>query len=153
MPRPVGTALAFGVAIAVVIGAAVPARAHGTTERVNVGPGGVQANDQTYGRDISADGGFVAFETPATNLVEGDTNGTQDVFLRDRQTGTTERVSVGSGRIQANDYSLGAALSADARFVLFSSVATNLVSGDTNRNYDSGPAGRRPGLFTTARLE
>src|SRR5207247_11010915 len=89
----------------------------------------------------SADGRFVAFDSAATNLVAGDTNGTADVFVHDRQTGTTERVSVASGGgTQGNGKSGGffafPALSADGRFVAFQSDATNLVAGDTNGTTD-----------------
>jgi Tol biopolymer transport system component len=71
-------------------------RALGTTQRVNLSSSGSQANfssGATQGIAISADGRFVAFETDATNLVPGDTNGFRDVLVRDRQSGTTERVS------------------------------------------------------------
>src|SRR5205807_9227046 len=68
----------------------------------------------------------------AAMLISGDTNGATDVFVRDRQTGTTERVSVASGGRQGNGFSLGPVLSADGRFVAFHSAATNLVAGDTN---------------------
>ena len=62
----------------------------------------------------------------------GDTNGSSDVFVRDRRTGTTRRVSVSSGGAQGNDNSFGPAISADGRFVAFGSSASNLVPGDTN---------------------
>ena len=62
----------------------------------------------------------------------GDTNDADDVFVRDRQTGTTRRVSVGPGGVQGNGDSFGPAISADGRFVAFDSDATNLVPGDTN---------------------
>ena len=68
----------------------------------------------------------------ASNLVPGDTNGVADVFVRDRRTGTTERVSVGPGGAQGNELSFDPAISADGRFVAFGSGATNLVPGDTN---------------------
>ena len=65
-------------------------RQTGTTQRVSVGPGGVQGNgDSSQRPSISADGRFVAFSSDASNLVPGDTNGVDDVFVRDRQTGTT----------------------------------------------------------------
>jgi Tol biopolymer transport system component len=102
------------------------------TERVNVDTAGMQANGSGLTLAISADGRVVAFESSATNLVPGDTNGVSDVFVHDRQTGVTERVSVDSGGAQANDTSDEPAISADGRFVAFVSVATNLVSGDTN---------------------
>ena len=62
---------------------------------------------------ISADGRFVAFDSLASNLVPGDTNGTNDVFVRDRRAGTTTRVSVSNTGAQGNGYSHKAAVSAD----------------------------------------
>src|SRR5437016_7692670 len=107
-------------------------RQTGTTERVSVASGGTQSNAASLGSALSADGRFVAFQSDATNLVAGDTNGATDVFVRDRQTGMTERVSVASDGTQANNVSSSPALSADGRFVAFQSDATNLVAGDTN---------------------
>src|SRR5207244_1859049 len=72
---------------------------------------------------LSAAGRFVAFHSTATNLVAGDTNGATDVFVHDRQTGTTERVSVASGGTQGNDSSAGPALSADGPLVASHSTA------------------------------
>src|SRR5213076_2741406 len=79
---------------------------------------------------------FVAFHGTASNLVGGDTNGATDVFVHDRQTGTTERVSVASGGSQGNGFNAGPALSADGRFVAFHGTASNLVAGDANGAYD-----------------
>jgi Tol biopolymer transport system component len=109
-------------------------RQTGTTTRVNVGQGGIQTNQGSGDElSISGDGRFVAFISEANNLVPGDTNGVEDVFVHDRQTGTTTRVSVGPGGLQANGESDdGPALSADGRFVAFISDANNLVSSDTN---------------------
>src|SRR5207248_11085316 len=95
---------------------------------------------------LSAAGRFVAFVSAATNLVTGDTNGAADVFVRDRQTGTTERVSVASGGTQSNAASVGSALSAAGRFVAFQSDATNLVVGDTNGATDVFVRDRQTGL-------
>ena len=93
MSHRAGRILAFTLTVAV--GAAMPAWAHGTTERVSVSSGGAQGNDGSYfDPAISADGRFVAFTSDATNLVPGDTNGAADIFVRDRQTGTTRRVSL-----------------------------------------------------------
>src|SRR5437773_218323 len=104
-----------------------------TTERVSVASGGTaEGNDTSLGSALSADGRFVAFDSAATDLVAGDTNGATDVFVHDRQTGTTERVSVASDGTQGNNASSYPALSADGRFVAFDSDATNLVAGDTN---------------------
>jgi Tol biopolymer transport system component len=102
----------------------------GRTELVSVALGDARANGDSIGRAISADGRFVAFDSVAANLVPSDTNGTADVFVRDRETGRTELVSVGPDSAPAGGG--GASLSADGRFVAFSSVATDLVAGDTN---------------------
>ncbi|MFZ1428317.1 MAG: hypothetical protein WAS21_16270 [Geminicoccaceae bacterium] len=111
-------------------------RQTGRTERVSVGPGGVEAAGFSEFPAISADGRFVAFQSKASNLVSGDTNGVLDVFVRDRQTRTTRRVSLGPGGRQGHSHSFGAAISANGRFVAFSSAATNLVAGDTNARVD-----------------
>src|SRR5216117_3702789 len=111
-------------------------RQTGTTERVSVASGGRQGNGFSAGPVLSADGRFVAFHGTATNLVGGDTNGATDVFVHDRQTGTTERVSVASGGTQGNASSVGPVLSADGLLVAFHSTATNLVAGDANGAYD-----------------
>jgi Tol biopolymer transport system component len=68
--------------------------------------------------------------------VSGDTNGYIDVFMHDRQTGTTQRVSIPSDGSQANSASGHASLSADGRYVAFASGASNLVPGDTNEDAD-----------------
>jgi len=69
--------------------------------------------------------------------VSGDTNENFDVFVRDRRTGTTRRVSLGSGGIQGNKASASPVISADGRFVAFNSDASNLVPGDTNDTSDA----------------
>ncbi|HJR81383.1 MAG TPA: choice-of-anchor Q domain-containing protein, partial [Anaerolineales bacterium] len=103
-----------------------------TTTRVSVGSNGTEANSASYGPSISADGRYVAFESYATNLVQDDTNGTMDIFVHDRETGITTRVSVDSNAVEANSSSINPSISANGRYVVFSSLATNLVSGDTN---------------------
>jgi Tol biopolymer transport system component len=105
-------------------------RQTGRTERVSIGRGGAQSNGFSTGPAISANGRFVAFASNATNLVPGDTNRARDIFVRDRQTGRTERVSVGRGGAQGNGYSFHPAISADGRVIAFVSEATNLVPGD-----------------------
>jgi Tol biopolymer transport system component len=112
-------------------------RATGVTERVSVSSGGSEGNDRSMSPRISADGRFVAFQSLATNLVAGDTNGWGDIFVRDRTAGTTERVSVDSSGSQSNYYSQLWAISADGQVVAFSSGATNLVAGDTNGRFDA----------------
>src|SRR6266446_2495738 len=125
-------------------------RQTGMTERVSVASDGTQANNASSYPALSADGRFVAFQSDATNLVAGDTNGATDVFVQDRQTGTTERVSIASGGTQGNGFSAGPALSADGRFVAFHDTATNLVAGDTNGATDVFVHDRQKG--TTERV-
>ncbi|MHB1458302.1 MAG: TolB family protein, partial [Armatimonadota bacterium] len=111
---------------------------NGTTERVNVSSTGIQSNDIIDGPvDISADGRYIAFASAATNLVTDDTNARTDVFVRDRLTGTTERVSISSTSIQGNDASgYMPCISADGRYIAFGSDATNFMVDDYNRASD-----------------
>jgi len=111
-------------------------RAGGTTTRVSVGIGGAEANNNSGSPVLSADGRYVVFWSDASNLVVGDTNGDADVFLHDRQSGATERVSVSSSGMQGNNFSFAGAISADGRYVAFYSFASNLVTGDTNAQFD-----------------
>jgi Tol biopolymer transport system component len=107
-----------------------------TTTRVSVSGLGAQANGQSEIPGISGDGRFVIFVSPATNLVPGDTNGVSDVFMHDRVTGAMSRISVDSAGTQANGTSFDATISADGRYIAFTSLATNLVAGDTNSAID-----------------
>jgi hypothetical protein len=107
-------------------------RQTGRTTRVSVRSNGNQANRRSDEPSISANGRFVGFHSFASNLITGDTNDTVDVFVHDRTTGTTTRVSVGPAGDQANDFSYSPSLSADGRFVTFDSYASNLITGDTN---------------------
>jgi len=111
-------------------------RVTGETSRVSVASDGTQANSSSRKSSISADGSIVAFYSNATNLVIGDTNGAGDIFVHDRVTGETSRVSVASDGTQANNYSDAPTISADGRFVAFESSADNLVIGDTNGYLD-----------------
>ena len=104
----------------------------GQTSRVSVDGSGAQANGMNDYIAISADGRFVTFHSAATNLVPGDTNGSEDVFVHDRVTGNTSRVSVDSTGAQGDALSRFPAISGDGRFVAFASLATNLVAGDAN---------------------
>jgi Tol biopolymer transport system component len=106
------------------------------TERVSVATGGGQANDLSYSAwspgTVSPDGRYVAFLSGASNLVPGDTNGIWDIFIRDRERGTTERMSVSSSGAQATSMSFGGVVSRDGRYVSFMSAAPELVPGDLN---------------------
>ena len=113
----------------------------GATTRVSLASStGAQADGDSRGAAISSDGRYVAFESAATNLVGVDTNGQNDVFVRDLQTGITTLVSVDSAGVQAigvsRNYPIPISISRDGRFVVFTSRATNLVSGDTNAAED-----------------
>ena len=117
-------------------------RQTGVTERINVSSSGEQANARSFvSHDLSADGRFVAFTSLADNLVENDTNNSGDVFLRDRQTGITERISVSTNGIQGNNSSgslslNSISLSANGEYIAFSSRANNLTPNDTNNESD-----------------
>ncbi|MGK7921220.1 MAG: lectin like domain-containing protein [Trichodesmium sp.] len=108
----------------------------GTTTRVSVGSNGTQANSGSIPVDISRDGRYVVFQSEASNLVSGDTNGVDDVFLRDTLTGTTTRVSVAQNGTQGNGNSEGHSISSNGRYVVFTSDGSNLVSGDNNNEAD-----------------
>jgi tricorn protease-like protein len=112
-------------------------RVTGRTTRVSVASDGTQANEGVPGGiSISATGRFVAYESGSSTLVPGDTNGVVDIFVRDRLTRQTTRVTVASDGSQANRESFSPSLSADGTFVAFESAASNLVDRDTNRQPD-----------------
>jgi subtilisin family serine protease/Tol biopolymer transport system component len=93
---------------------------------VSVSSSGLQGDNDSRHPSVSADGRYIAFESWAANLVDRDNNLCRDVFVRDVLLGTTERVSVSSGGIEADGESKGAMISADGRYVAFASNATNL---------------------------
>jgi Tol biopolymer transport system component len=107
-------------------------RRNGAVERVSVSGGGSQADSSSMEPSLNADGRFVAFTSFATQLVPGDTNTSDDVFVRDRQTRTTERVSGSGANVEANSGSGRPSINADGRLVAFQSFASNLTSDDTN---------------------
>jgi Tol biopolymer transport system component len=112
--------------------------------------GGEPGNGASSSPALSADGRIVAFATEATNLVPGDTNEAADIVVFDRVSGGLERVSVGSDGALGNRAGDSPSISADGRFVAFSSEATNLVSGDTNKRADIFVRDRR--IRTTTRV-
>jgi Tol biopolymer transport system component len=111
-------------------------RETGETTRVSIGPDGRQANRKSGFPSISASGRFVAFRSTALNLVDGDANGVDDIFVHDRLTAETTRVSVSSAGAQSNGRTKQPSISASGRLVTFWSRATNLVRGDTNEDAD-----------------
>ncbi len=126
----------LALTVVAVLGMVAVSAAQGDTVRVSVDGAGTQANDYSDDPTLSADGRFVAFHSAATNLVIGDTNGHGDIFVKDRDTGAVARVSVHSDGTQGTDESYEPAISADGRYVAFTSLASNLVDGDTNATWD-----------------
>ena len=117
--------------------------------------GGVQGNgDSDLGYALSQTGSFVAFSSRASNLVVGDTNLVPDVFLFNRTTGTTERVSVGLGAApeQATGVSTYPSISADGRYVAFESLAENLIGPGNDTNLKSDIFVRDRTLAVTERV-
>ncbi len=111
-------------------------RATGLTQRVSVDSAGGQADGSSSMPSISDDGNVLAFESKATNLVAGDSNGLRDLFVRNRSAGTTTRVSVDATGAQPNGISYHATLTRDGSRVAFASQASNLVADDTNNVAD-----------------
>ena len=111
-------------------------RTEGTTIRISVASDGTQANGESDSAAISADGRFVAFRSAASNLVSGDTNGLPDIFVYDVTRQTVSRLSISSSGAQSNGDSRNPAISADGSRVVYSSIASSLARGDTNRTWD-----------------
>ncbi len=108
----------------------------GSTEQVSVSTAGVSANAAVQQSQISTDGRFVVFQTAANNLTAGDTNGFQDVYLHQRESNLTMRVSEAGDDTEGNNHSAAPVISRDGRFIAFQSAASNLVPGDSNRVSD-----------------
>ena len=102
----------------------------------SVATGGTVANNNSFGPVLDATGANVVWASAASNLVSGDTNGKFDVFRRTIATGTTVRVSNGISGANPNGDSTVSAVSPDGATIAFSSLATNLVAGDTNGRRD-----------------
>lgn len=122
------------------------------TTRISVDTEGNEANDRSGRTSISSNGRFVAFVSWASNLVVNDNNDASDIFVHDRQTGTTTRVSVNSSGQEANGHSELPAISANGRFVAFASGASNLVAGDTG-NWDIFIHNRQTGNTTRVSVD
>ncbi|MFH1636253.1 MAG: DUF1287 domain-containing protein [Chloroflexota bacterium] len=111
-------------------------RLTGNTELVSLSSSGEQANGPSTETFISANGRFVAFASEASNLVTGDTNAAADIFVHDRLSRETERVSVNNAGEQSDNKSASPSISGDGRYVAFASLAANLVQDDTNAAAD-----------------
>ncbi|MBC7835585.1 MAG: PD40 domain-containing protein [Phycisphaerales bacterium] len=107
-------------------------RATGQTERISVSSAELEASGASWSPRISADGRYVSFVSDADNLTMGDTNGTPDIYIRDRQLGTTSRLVLGPANLQAEGGLFSPAMSANGSYFTFVSEATNLVGVDTN---------------------
>lgn len=112
-------------------------RETGETTRVSINTEGIEGNNVSAMPSISADGRYVTFYSYATNLVPDDTNGYKDIFVHDRDTGETLRASLDSEGNEANNSSNRPAISADGSYVTFESLASNLVTENTDSNYAS----------------
>ncbi|MFJ4796388.1 TolB family protein [Kitasatospora purpeofusca] len=105
------------------------------TVRLSTGIGGAEPDRGSRATGLSADGRWAVFDSDATNIVPGDTNGTTDVFVRDLWTGVVQRISLGSTGAQADDFSYEGEIDALGRSVVFTSRA-GLVPEDTNGTTD-----------------
>lgn len=122
------SSLAFFIAFSFVLGTGASPQAlllPGVTGRVSVDSNGLEANEESKYPSISGDGRYVVFYSAADNLVTDDFNGLGDVFIHDRETATTERITEWGGGGQPN-------ISADGCYIAFASSDSGLVSGDTN---------------------
>ena len=152
--RGIATLILLALLTNTLPGGMLPAyAAPGEITRVSVDSTGAQANDYSRFPSISGDGRFVAFESEASNLIAGETNGVGGVFVHDLQTGETTRVSVDSSGAQADNGSGAAAISSDGRFVAFYSYASNLVLGDTNEMVDVFVHDRQTGATTRVSVD
>ncbi len=121
-------------------------RTTAVTTRVSVDSSGQQSKDHNYSPSLSADGMVVAFTSFAPNLVTGDGNNVADIFVHDRATKITERVSIDSSGMEANRESYFPSISGDATKVVFPSAADNLVANDSNKTWDIFVHDRSTGL-------
>ncbi|MDO8615593.1 MAG: calcium-binding protein [Dehalococcoidia bacterium] len=123
----------------------------GATTRISLSSTGAQLPEGSFPSDMTPDGRFVLLDMRSDGVVPGDANGSPDAFLLDRQTGALELVSTGLAQ-WGDGRSYPGALSGDARFVAFSSHATNLVAGDTNGNSDVFVYDRATGVTEIASI-
>jgi hypothetical protein len=125
-------AVALGAAFVLIPAGAAVADDDRTTKRISIGHDGSQADGSSNAPSVSDDGRWFVYSSNATNLVPGDTNNLLDIFLYDRSTGTTELVSRGENGGSGNGRSADERISADGRFVVFGSEASDLVPDDTD---------------------
>jgi Tol biopolymer transport system component len=134
-------AMALTATVVIVALLAPASSAAVTVVRASASSVGVQGDFNSFSpASVSADGRYVVFHSFSDNLVAGDTNGQWDIFVHDLQTGATTQVDVSSAGVEAAHGVprglTGEAVSADGRFIVFSSSSTTLVPGDTNASED-----------------
>ncbi len=120
----------------------------GTISLMSVSGAGVVGNGTSLNPAISTNGRYVAFESTASNLVNNDTNGFSDIFVRDIELGSTIRLTVNANGVQANGASFTPSISETGRFVAFESVASNL---DLNSPVQPGPGTGRIQIYVVDR--
>src|SRR6478735_8631081 len=137
---PIATALLAGGLVLAPLAAAQSSPAQSKTVQLSVSSGEKQStniNGRMARPEVNGDGTIVVFDSIAKNLVRHDRNRSDDVFVRDRTTGTTTRVSVSTTGVEGNGDSSRPDVSADGRYVVFDSSSTNLVDGpDPNGSFD-----------------
>src|SRR5215218_2218342 len=123
--------LILGISLLVLSGGALAGDSGGETQRVSISSTGQEADPRSPTASlesaISADGSLVAFDSMASNLVEQDTNGVADIFVRAAGSNATTRVSTSTSGVQGNRDSYAPAMSADGRYIAFISEASSLV--------------------------
>ncbi|MBR1123356.1 PD40 domain-containing protein [Bradyrhizobium lablabi] len=110
--------------------------ATGAITRISVGADGTQANGSSSSFVFSPDGGKIAFQSDASNLVAGDTTGFTDIFVKDLATGAITLVSRSAAGAQGDYTSYNPVFSPDGSKIAFESEASNLITGDTNHSGD-----------------
>jgi hypothetical protein len=127
-------------------------RVAGTTTLVSMNLSGLPGNGESFPDGISANGQYVLFESAAGGLVSGDSNGQMDVFLRDLTGQSTILISVNTNGIPGNGSSHNAVMTPDARYIAFSSAASDLTPLDTNGIPDVFVRDRIGGTTTLASI-
>ena len=105
-------------------------------KRISVNNNGEEANGDSSTASISGDGRYITFESMANNLLKEDTNNQLDVFVYDQTTDTLTLVSKNTEQVQGNNTSANATITADGRYIVFHSSASNLIANDTNGFFD-----------------
>ena len=108
----------------------------GTTERVSISMFDGSPSSPSQWPSVSADGRYVAYSSFAFNLAPPKEDGNPQIYVRDRQTATNIQITVGTDNKAGNQASSQPQISADGSTVVFASLATNLITGDTNNHSD-----------------